>query len=61
MNMKIKQEKQIEELLEKDFGMDKEDLLYNEENTILNDITKNIKDKSKKNKKKRLLKQFYLE
>ena len=51
MNMKIKQEKQIEELLEKDFWMDKEDLLYDEQNTILNDITKNIKDKSKKTRK----------
>lgn len=59
MNMKIKQQKQIEELLGKEFGMDKEDLLYNEQNTILNDIIKNIKDKSKK-QEKRLLKQFYL-
>ena len=49
--MKIKQQKQIKEFLNEEFGMDRGNILFNKQEEILNEIIKNIKEKSENQKK----------
>lgn len=49
--MKIKQQKQIKEFLNVEFGKDKAAALFNTQEIILNELIKNIKDKSENQKK----------
>mgnify|MGYP004511541865 CR=1 FL=1 len=47
--MKIKQQKQIRKFLTEEFGIDKGNIIFNNQEEILKEIIKNIKGKSKKN------------
>ena len=49
--MKIKQQKQIKEFLNVEFGKDKAAALFDTQEIILNELIKNIKDKSENQKK----------
>ncbi len=49
--MKIKQQKQIKEFLNVEFGMNKGKELFNEQEIILNKLIKNIENKSENQKK----------
>ena len=49
--MKIKQQDQIKEFLNEKFGTDKAAALFNTQEIILNELIKNIKDKSENQKK----------
>ena len=49
--MKIKQQDQIKEFLNEEFGTDKAAALFNTQEIILNELIKNIKDKSENQKK----------
>lgn len=49
INMKIEQQNQIKEFLNEEFGVDKGKELFNKQEMILDEIIKNIKNKSEKN------------
>lgn len=49
--MKIKQQKQIKTFLNEEFGIDKEIVLFNKQEEILNELIRNIKEKSKNQRK----------
>lgn len=49
--MKIRQQKQIKEFLNEEFGKDKAAALFDTQEIILNEFIKNIKDKSENQKK----------
>lgn len=49
--MKIKQQKQIKTFLNEEFGIDKGIVLFNKQEEILNELIKNIKGKSKNQRK----------
>ena len=49
--MKIKQQNQIKEFLNEEFGTDKEAALFDTQEIILNELIQNIKDKSENQKK----------
>ena len=49
--MKIKQQKQIKAFLNEEFGIDKGIVLFNKQEEILNELIKNIKGKSKNQRK----------
>ncbi len=49
--MKIKQQKQIKEFLNEEFGTDKGTAFFDTQEIILNELIKNIKDKSENQKK----------
>lgn len=49
--MKIKQQKQIKTFLNEEFGIDKGIVLFNKQEEILNELIKNIKGRSKNQRK----------
>lgn len=49
--MKIEQQNQIKEFLNEEFGADKGQELFNKQEIILDEIIKNIKDKSENQRK----------
>lgn len=51
INMKIKQQKQIKEFLNEEFGTDKGTAFFDTQEIILNELIQNIKDKSENQKK----------
>ena len=51
INMKIEQQNQIKEFLNEEFGADKGQELFDKQEMILDEIIKNIKDKSKNQRK----------
>ena len=51
INMKIKQQKQIKEFFNVEFGMNKGKELFDEQEIILNKLIKNIENKSENQKK----------
>ena len=51
INMKIEQQNHIKEFLNEEFGADKGQELFNKQEIILDEIIKNIKDKSKNQRK----------
>ena len=51
INMKIEQQNQIKEFLNEEFGVDKGQEVFNKQEMILAEIIKNIKDKSKNQRK----------
>lgn len=50
MNMKIKQQKQIKKFLNEEFGTEKGKNIFNEQEKILDELIKNIKEKSENQK-----------
>lgn len=51
INMKIEQQNQIKEFLNEEFGVDKGKELFNKQEMILDEIIKNIKNKSENQRK----------
>lgn len=49
--MKIKQQKQIKDFLIEEFGIDKGNIVFSKQEEILNEIIKNVKGKSKNQRK----------
>ena len=49
--MKIKQQKQIKDFLIREFGIDKGSIVFSKQEEILNEIIKNVKGKSKNQRK----------
>lgn len=49
--MKIKQQKQIKDFLIEEFGIDKGNIVFSKQEEILNEIIKNVKEKSKNQRK----------
>ena len=49
--MKIKQQKQIKDFLIEKFGIDKGNIVFSKQEEILNEIIKNVKEKSKNQRK----------